>query len=123
MPRGIPAKSTVACRKCAGSQFTSISELRRHQWERHPEMFHNLQKAAQKALRHPAVRKQRAEAVKRYHKARRKALLPLAPALNGDMRVSELLVELQSQQRFMNDVVALISGILARRAAAQEGQP
>lgn len=91
------------CKKCGGRAFKDISSLRRHQWADHPEQFNHLRQAATRA---------KAAATRRG-----KALVKLEPAVpNGKppMLASDLLTQLQSQHRFLSDVVSLISGIISQ---------
>lgn len=112
MPAGVSATGTWRCKKCKNSgEFTSMGELRSHQWAKHREMF-------KKSLAHSRSIKKKARMKRLGH-----ALLPevrTPRALNGDMRVSELLAELHNQQKFMKDVVDLVGGILARHQAAHQ---
>lgn len=143
MPRGVPVNQVLHCKKCEGSQFTSISELRKHQWAVHANTFDNLRKAARAAStkapgapkkgqfrcavcgkrfdsmanvqRHnwKAHRSTRMVAVRRRYSAQRQ--LPAVPLVhNGDMKVADLLAELRHQQKFIDDVISLISGIVTR---------
>lgn len=105
MPPGFPLKKYFVCRKCEGSKFKTFSDLRKHQWARHREVFAKLD------LQRTAIRK----------KSKRAALVPMV-SLNGDMRVSDLLDELTVQQRFITDVVALVSSILERHQAKKEAK-
>ena len=103
----------IHCRLCDTRPFRDISTLRKHQWAAHAELFAKTRKS----LQSPAVRKKRAAGL-RHAAARRKLSVvrleevPKRP--NGRMLASELLTQLQSQQRFLNDVVSLVSGIIAQ---------
>lgn len=95
---------TVHCKKCGGRAFKDISSLRKHQWADHRESFKNLIVAAHKVDR---------KAVYRQHKPLVK-LEPVAPNGKRPLLASELLAQLQSQQRFIGDVVSLISGLISQ---------
>lgn len=129
MPRGVPEKAYLHCRKCEGSKFASISELRKHQWAVHKETFANLAKALKaprKTMRCTkcGLKFKGQGPLQRHYWAThkdgaahsvRELELPIPVARhNGDMRVSDLLGELKGQQKFIDDVIALISGIVER---------
>lgn len=108
MPRGIPVRY-LHCKKCEGKKFKTISDLRRHQWAQHTETFDNLKNASKTKT----LRKQLS--VRQFKRAP-----PLRLAhVNGDMRVSELLGELKGQQKFINDVVALIEHFMSKHQEKQ----
>lgn len=91
------------CKKCGGRVFRTISALRKHQWAEHPEHFEHLRLAATRSK----------AAVTR----RSKALVKLEPSPDGrkpPMLATDLLTQLQSQHRFLSDVVSLISGIITQ---------
>lgn len=135
MPRGIPNQPYLHCKKCEDLEFASISELRKHQWETHPDTFAKTKKALTGGARLPKdgfwrctmcnrkfdsmskMQKHRWKA-HREELANGRAKLPAVPLAavpaNGDMRVSDLLIELKSQHKFIDDMIALISGIVAR---------
>jgi len=113
MPNTVP--KSVTCRRCQDRpQFDTIGELRKHQWAAHPETYKKTIKAMIKS-RHPlAVRKKIGEGVHRHYTARRVASVKL---LGNGLLASDLLKELQGQQKFMNDVVALVSSLIAQHEA------
>lgn len=136
MPRGIPGQPYLHCRKCEGLKFATISELRKHQWAEHSETFANLRKAAREVNKLPKKKGQfhcticgkrfdsQANVQRHNWKAHREQRVSVRkakdlPAVarahrNGDMKVADLLGELHHQQKFIDDVIALISGIVAR---------
>lgn len=91
------------CKKCGGRAFQDISSLRRHQWAKHPEHFAHLRLAA---TRSKAAATMRAKALVK--------LESVVPNGKSPMLASDLLTQLQSQHRFLGDVVSLISGIISQ---------
>jgi hypothetical protein len=134
MPTGIPIQY-LHCKKCPDEKFKTISDLRKHQWSFHRDAYANLLAANPTAQAASAAARRKLAGRKRTEKARAAALAkhaaardngPLAsvrkflespqhsPHVNGDMRVSDLIAELQSEGRFLTDAIALICGIYAR---------
>jgi hypothetical protein len=119
------------CKKCDGRAFRDISALRRHQWAEHRESFDNLKRAARNSSKAAAPKKKggdpywsklsaeqrHVEMVRRRQVRRAKALVKLEPSPNGQrppMLASDLLTQLQSQHRFLADVLGLISGMITQ---------
>lgn len=101
------------CRKCY-IKFPGISELRKHQWSKHREMFNKLVDAAKKS----STAKKRGIAIKAAYKARkdRKELAQLNDTQPQGLSAVELLNKLKVQQTFINDVVSLIGGLIEHHA-------
>ena len=108
------------CKKCDGLEFHSISELRKHQWSAHREQY---AKVTTSTARQAQLKKWREQSKARRDKA--KALVVNARQVveahrrgkNGyraPMLATDLLAQLQTQQKFVNDVVSLISGMIAQ---------
>ena len=100
------------CKKCDGQAFRTISALRKHQWAKHAETFKNTLVAMTRAPKGAAA--------KRWKPKRgrpRKVLVKLQVSPNGQqppLLARDLLAQLQTQQRFLNDVVSLVSGIVTQ---------
>ena len=125
MPIGFSTKGTYKCRQCKETTiFSSISELRHHQYAKHDMLKHVLesrrknkhkgkwteeQKAKFKAT--IAVRKQMQNGSARAV-IQELALLkqPIVKMANKQMTVLELLRELKTQAQFLNNVVQLLEG-------------
>lgn len=126
MPTGIPRKY-LHCRKCEGSKFETVSDLRTHQWSVHPETFDALRFAAKKVNQDPAIQARKKAKMRAYYrKLKKKRALIKAPVVkliketaNGDMRVSDLLTELKRQQKFISDMVSLIESMSMSPKEAQ----
>lgn len=101
----------VHCKKCGGIGFQSMSALRKHQWKEHTETYDNLRAAAKKI-----DRKAIAKAIKR---RQHKALAKLEVLTNGHgpLSAAQLLMKLQEQQKLINDVVSIVSGVIAQHEA------
>jgi hypothetical protein len=113
----------IHCKKCDGRAFSSISALRKHQWAEHREVFANTGKPAPKEGGGPgsywaklSAEERQVEMARRQQVRRAKALVKLEPQPNGraPMLASELLTQLQSQHRFLTDVLGLISGMITQ---------
>ena len=139
------------CKKCGGdTKFPSIKELRIHQWAEHREAYENTVIAAKKRLEKvrnkrgrggnfgSAWRKKISEGRRRGIAARKKAakesqvpsvklskartLAAVQAAMNGDMRVADLLEELQRQKTFINDVYSLVSEMAGQYERTKEDE-
>lgn len=101
------------CKKCDGQAFRTISALRKHQWAKHAETFKNALVAMTRASKRAAAERQ--DKPKRGRP--RKVLVKLQVSPNGQqppLLARDLLAQLQTQQRFLNDVVSLVSGIVTQ---------
>lgn len=98
------------CRKCENTKFTTINDLRKHQWSEHRETFAKLIQAGQKH------NKKKGKWSKE-QRARYKATMALRAQhevyVNGTpMSAAQLLDKLKMQRNFMNDVVSLVEGLI-----------
>ena len=140
MPNG--PDGFIHCKLCGESEdvkFTTISDLRKHQWAAHKERYAKLSKPApsKKRPHGPEWAKKISAGRRKGIAARKKAGLPaqsvtsvrayrvtaekaIQAAVNGDMKVSVLLDELKEQQKFLNDVVGLIEGFVQQRTERKE---
>ena len=147
MPTGIPDRK-LCCKQpgCEGSKFTTISELKKHQWSHHPQIFEavgrplkNKRKSMSGLIRGtPEYRavdaynkrmRNRMKKAERLSETKAVTVLPRTPVngtpVNGtsqlppEMRVSDLLAALKKDQKFIADVIGYISGIAARHPEAQ----
>lgn len=83
-------KKTFRCKLCGNdTEFASISDLRKHQWESHRDLYKNV------SGRH-------LNAAKIAKKAK----------TNGHVTAEDLLERLKQQRDFMNDIVDLVEGML-----------
>ena len=88
----------IHCKSCPNETFHSIKELRKHQWAAHPEWYARLRKPKVKIAKQNSVRQYIGKAI-----------------TNGNMTVDELLEEFKTQQKFLEDVIALIIEIRNRK--------
>lgn len=124
---GIPT-GYIHCKRCPRQKFKTVSDLRKHQWRAHPELYANVHQttaAAVEAERNRA-RTAKARAVQAELRATRtditvRQFIDEPQSANGDMRVSELLTELEGQSQFIHKVIALVSGIQTRQAERISG--
>lgn len=125
MPTGISVRY-IHCKRCPKMKFKTVSELRTHQWRVHPELYENLHQTTTAAAIDAEKERNRARTAKaRAIQAQMRAattdvtvrqyLDTPAPA-NGEMRVSELLSELEAQGNFIQKVIALVGGIQSRQS-------
>lgn len=89
----------VHCKKCDQVRyFKTISELRKHQWRKHKELYTRMGEVRE-------AKKQKKELVPIVH-----VLQPTNP--NGEMTVSTLLGKLKEQRDFMVNVVSMIENMV-----------
>ena len=116
------------CKDCS-KRFSSIGKLSQHRWKYHPDsinskfrcqrcllIFDNLSKLRVHQWEHMKedgwVRKKKQRLLPA-PKTVRDLRVATGPVLsNGEMTVSQLLVKLREQQKFLNDSVSMIDGIL-----------
>ena len=116
------------CRKCPDDQskFKTIRELRQHQWAAHREAYEPTIRAAQRNNRAAKEKKLtrrhawRKEAKERESATRKVGRPPsvrmqieqsLDKFRNGDMRVSDVIEELQTQRQFLDDMLSMLTEI------------
>ena len=124
----------IHCKICGTEEatFTTISDLRVHQWAAHKERYAKMMITRKNGRPHGAAwRKKISEARRKGIAARKKAGEPvqavsvraykkntqaaLTAAMNGDLKISDFLEELKEQQKFISDVVSLVEGFAAQR--------
>lgn len=89
MPTGIH-EGPVHCKKCNGKAFKTVSDLRKHQWKDHPDSFAKL--------------REKLTGNGNLNKVARKEIARIT--------AEELLSRLKVRRDFMNDIVALVEGIM-----------
>lgn len=121
MPAGHKPPTKFRCRKCDNVSFTTITDLRKHQWSTHREAFAKLMEAG-KLANNKKLKGRRSKGSSRWSKAQMakyKSTMALRKQqevyLNGTqnlMSAAQLLDKLKNQRNFMNDVVNLVEGII-----------
>ena len=117
------------CRKCNDPTivFGSVGYLRKHQWAAHRETYANTIMAARgnayakkKRGRPPATTESkltRRHAWRKEKKMRESHGLikdALAKVRNGDMRISDVIDELSSQRKFLDDMISMLTEMQGR---------
>ena len=90
------------CKLCNGKEFKTTSDLRKHQWSEHRDLYKNIGGG---------------KGWSKEQHAKFKNTLALKKALqvgNGNLSGQDLLERLKEQQRFINDAVALVEGLLEK---------
>lgn len=112
----------VRCKKCNQVRyFHNLSELRTHQWRKHPDIFSgfkkNLDKIHKRGWTKEQHKKYRASMAR--YKAQKlentqtvELVKVIQPNPNGEMTVSTLLGKLKDQRDFMVNVVSMIENIV-----------
>jgi hypothetical protein len=118
---------TFQCKKCPTIPlFHSVSELRKHQWAAHADAYKKVRKTLKSrhgaglkpgTPEHDAWRAKISASRRAQHTSnsvrayRAKAAELITASANGRMTVDDLLEEFQSQRKFLDDVISLISGM------------
>lgn len=108
----------VHCKRCNNQAFANFSELRRHQWKKHKPTYANV---GYKASAWSPAQRAKYEATIEAKRAMTMAVTVrdvinvventgIAPI--PEMSARQLLEKLRGQQSFMNDVVALVEGLV-----------
>lgn len=104
----MPSANKIAhCKLCGGLPFASLSEVRKHQWAEHRDIFkdkngsYKIGKITRKRSKDLVKMKKELEAI---------PVVRTEPG-TGEMTVSQLMVKLKHQRDFMIDVVVLIEGL------------
>lgn len=106
------------CKTCPEQEFEALSDLRKHQWAAHPERYKTVGFPTNKRPKPgTAAHKRWRESISKGRRRQKESVTDyVGKALtNGNMSVDELLEEFETQRKFLDDVISLVTEIRNRK--------